>query len=321
MKVLVTGAGALLGQGIIRSLQKSELSPEIIAVDPSALSAGLYWADSSHLVHTAKSENYIQSVEAIIECERPDVILIGTDVELEVFAEHRMRLERQWSLQVVVSDPLSISIANDKFLTYEFLKHAGFNPPESSLPENAKKLVDIVGFPLVVKPRIGARSYGLEVVQNDEELEKALSKSKGLIVQEYVDGSESEFTAGTLTFDGICEASVVFRRDLRDGNTYRAFTHKDPDTDQQIRDMAEAFGAHGPANFQFRLKDGVARVFEINCRFSGTTPLRALAGFNEVDLVLRHLCCGQRVVQPSIEDLVFLRHWEETAVAPDDLVR
>ena len=39
MKVMVTGAGALLGQGILRSLAESALTPDVIAVDPSELAA------------------------------------------------------------------------------------------------------------------------------------------------------------------------------------------------------------------------------------------------------------------------------------------
>ena len=53
MKVLVTGAGALLGQGIIRSLMESSLSPVIVAADANPLSAGLYWTRHRHLVPMA----------------------------------------------------------------------------------------------------------------------------------------------------------------------------------------------------------------------------------------------------------------------------
>ena len=45
LKILVTGAGALLGQGVIRAIRASKLNATVIAVDPSPLSAGLYWAD------------------------------------------------------------------------------------------------------------------------------------------------------------------------------------------------------------------------------------------------------------------------------------
>jgi carbamoyl-phosphate synthase large subunit len=227
VKVLVTGAGALLGQGLIRSLRMSELNPFVVAVDPSPLSAGLYWADASYVVPMASEQNYIESIETILEFERPDALLIGTDVELEVFAAQRHRLEKLWSLKIIVSAPSAIAIADDKFLTYQFLKESGFAPPESRLANSARELVDLFGYPLVVKPRKGARSVGFAVVRNDKELNQALSSAPEMLVQEFLSGAHGEYTAGTLTFEGRCEALIVMRRDLRDGNTYRAFTIKD----------------------------------------------------------------------------------------------
>jgi len=299
----------------------SGLEPEIVSVDPSPLSAGLYWADARYLVPMASEQNYMESIEAIIDEELPDALLVGTDVELKLFAAHRVRLEKHWPMQVIVSDPSMVSIADDKFLTYQFLKASGFAPPESRLADSAHELVERFGFPLVVKPRNGARSVGFLVVTTKEELDEALNGINDMVVQEYLSNDLGEFTAGTLTFEDHCQASIVMRRDLRDGNTYRAYTVDDSGIDAQVRAMAEAFGAYGPANFQFRLDRGIVRVFEINCRFSGTTPLRALAGFNEVDLVLRHVLLGDPVTQPQVQDLVLLRHWEETVVTPEDLIR
>ena len=321
MKILVTGAGALLGQGIVRSLRMSRLAPEIVAVDPSPLSAGLYWADARYVVPMASNDRYIDAIETILDTELPDALLVGTDVELKLFATHRTRLEKCWPLKVIVSSPSMVQIADDKFLTYQFLKESGFNPPESRLVDSAQELVEQFDFPLVVKPRNGARSAGVIVVKTKEELAQAMKGVQDAVVQEHLSEEFGEFTAGTVTFDGNCQALIVMRRDLRDGNTYRAFTVQDSEIDAQVRAMAQAFGAYGPANFQFRVENGIVRVFEINCRFSGTTPLRALAGFNEVDLVLRHTLLDDPVKQPSIDDVVLLRHWEETVIKPKDLIR
>ena len=43
IKVLVTGAGAVLGQGIVRALRISDLDLEIAAADPNPLSPALFW--------------------------------------------------------------------------------------------------------------------------------------------------------------------------------------------------------------------------------------------------------------------------------------
>jgi carbamoyl-phosphate synthase large subunit len=315
VKVLVTGAGALVGQGIIRSLIESSLSPVIVAADPSPLSAGLYWTSHRQLVPMARDPTYVQAFENILDRERPDAIIPGTDVELLLFADNRARWEERFGTHVIVSNPSVVRIADDKYLTYLFFRDHGFAAPDSCLPGEESALIERVGFPLIVKPRVGARSVGVEKVQTKDELTRALAAREGLVIQECVATERAEYTAGTLTFEGRCEASIVMRRDLRDGNTYRAYVEAFPELNVEVCRMAEALGTHGPANFQFRLDaQGRAKVFEINMRFSGTTPLRMRAGFNEVEMTLRRTLRNEPIKQPSVQPMTILRHFTETVV-------
>jgi carbamoyl-phosphate synthase large subunit len=321
MKVMVTGAGALLGQGVIRSLLKSSLQPEILAVDPSPLAPALYWVPHRALVPMAKDPTYLDVIEALLRDHRPDAVLVGTDVELELFARHREDLEQRYSTWIVVSSPEVVAIADDKWATFQFLRQHGFPAPASALPGGEDALIAQVGFPLVVKPRVGARSVGVSVVRNRAQLASAVSALEAPVIQECVGSDAEEYTAGTLTFDGRCDASIVMRRDLRDGNTFRAFVEPYPELNEAVRRMAVALGAHGPANFQFRVGGDQVKVFEINARFSGTTPLRMHAGFNEVEMVLRKVVRGEAVTQPPTERMTLLRYFTETVVRPDQLVR
>jgi carbamoyl-phosphate synthase large subunit len=315
VKVLVTGAGALLGQGIIRSLIESSLSPVIVAADPSPLSAGLYWTRHRHLVPMASDPAYVEAFENILERERPDAVIPGTDFELPHFAENRARWEERFGTHVIISNPNVVRIANDKYLTYRFFRDHGFAAPDSCLPGEESALIERVGFPLIVKPRVGARSVGVVKVQTKDELARALATGDELVIQECVATERAEYTAGTLTFEGRCEASIVMRRDLRDGNTHRAYVEAFPELNVEVQHMAEVLGSHGPANFQFRLDaQGRAKVFEINARFSGTTPLRMRAGFNEVEMVLRRVLRDEPIKQPSVQPMTILRHLTETVV-------
>ena len=314
MRVLVTGAGALLGQGIIRSLRRGALNPTIVGADPSPLSAGLYWADEAELVPMASDPAYLEQMEALLRRTRPDAVLIGFNQELPHFAAARDRLEREHGLSIVVSPPDAIAIAEDKWLTALFLRDHGFAAPDSALAGDVDALVSRVGYPLVVKPRTGTRSYGVSIVGTDEELRSALEAGTDVVVQEHVGSADEEFTAGILCFGGEAAASIVIRRDLRDGNTYRAYVDDHPELHGEVRRIAVALGTHGPLNVQFRLKHGRVVPFELNARFSGTTPLRALAGFNEVEMTLRALCLGERIAQPPIRPMTILRHWSETVV-------
>lgn len=321
MKIVVTGAGALLGQGIIRSLLNSSLPFEVMAVDSNPLSAGLYWVPQRRLVPLAADPAYAARIEELIEETRPDAILIGTDAEVKVFAAKREEWERRYGTKIVVSSPSVVAIADDKYLTFKFFRDNGFDAPDSCLPGEEKALIDRVGFPLIVKPRIGARSIGVHLVRNRDELARAIQVVENPVIQEHVGTERDEYTAGTLTFGGKCLASIVMRRDLRDGNTYRAFVEERPEIEAIVRRMAVALGPYGPSNFQFRLDGERVKVFEINGRFSGTTPLRALAGFNEVEMVLRYLLRNEPVVQPTIEPITILRHWSEVVVRPSELLR
>ncbi|HEV2080927.1 MAG TPA: ATP-grasp domain-containing protein [Brevundimonas sp.] len=323
--VLVTGAGALLGQGIIRALQASTLDVRIVTADPSPLSAGLYWGDRGHLILPAADPDYLDRLSEVMDLERPDVVMVGTDVELMVLATHRAELEARHGTHILVSDPRVVGIADDKYRTFEFFRDAGGAPPASALPENADELeavIEAVGFPLIVKPRMGARSIGVSRVNDRSELAAALAGREGLVVQECVGTDATEYTAGVIVFDGKADAAIVMRRDLRDGNTYRAFVDLDPGLHEAVLAFGEQLKPYGPANFQFRLDAaGRPRVFEINGRFSGTTPLRALAGFNEVEMCVRRILDGTPVTQPKLGPLTILRHWSETVVQDGELVR
>ena len=73
-----------------------------------------------------------------------------------------------------------------------------------------------------------------------------------------------------------------------------------PEVTAQCKEIAKAIGARGPINIQCRLVDGVVKVFEINPRFSGTTSLRAMVGYNEPDILLRRHVYGLDV-EPDFE--------------------
>jgi len=320
MRVLVTGAGALLGQGIIRSLAKSQLQGlQIIAADPSPLSAGLYWTNERYLLPKAADLDFIDGLRRLIEKAKPDLIIPGTDVELMSLALNRTSLERTFGVKVLVSSPEVIEIADDKYKTFEFFRGNGFTPPDSCLPGEEDELVARVGFPLIVKPRNGARSIGVHKVHNITELKQAIITTDCPVIQEYVGTDSVEYTAGIIYFEGDCKASIVIRRDLRDGNTYRGYVDTSDELNEQVTTFARYLKPYGPANFQFRVSQGKVRVFEINGRFSGTTPLRMLAGFNEVEMCVRYLLSGDPVVQPDVKQMTILRHWSETIVLPDAL--
>jgi len=323
-KIAVTGAGAVLGQGIIKALKAAPAPYEIVALDPNPLSPGLYWGDSSGIIPLAKDGDYCSEIEAMLVRERPDAVLVGTDVELDIFARKRLEWERKFDTNIVVSPPKIIEIADDKLATVRWLQENGLPYPRSAAGdarEEVEALVSDIGFPLIVKPRRGARAVGVSLVRDRDELEAALREREGLLVQQWAGPDNEEYTAGVVCFDERIAASIVLRRDLRDGNTHRAYSDDYPDCDAFVRRVAAALQPYGPANFQFRRgPDGEFRLFEINARFSGTTPMRALLGFNEVHMVLQRVLNGTTVTQPQIAKGTVVRFLEEQ-VLPGEIAQ
>ena len=92
------------------------------------------------------------------------------------------------------------------------------------------------------------------------------------------------------------------KRTLRDGNTWTAQVVNDRSLQVSVSKFAEALNPYGPCNFQFRLDSfGNPRVFEINARFSGTTYMRTLSGFDEVAWSILHALSGSFPVDIASE--------------------
>ena len=321
-RILVTGAGALLGQGILRSLNISNNQYYIITADPDYRAQGHSLGDKACLIPMAADPGYMSAVEELLRKEKIDVVFIGTDTELPLFAEHKNRLEEEYKVKVIVSSTAVVSIANDKWLTAKFLKENGFPYPESALTTDPKAIEELrqkCSYPFIAKPVDGARSKGIKIIQNNKDLEEVCSYPNNLVVQEMIGEEEGEFTAGCMVLDGKCRAIVSLRRDLRDGNTYRAYRDGENPYDAIICSIAEKLGVDGPANFQYRIKGGKPIVFEINGRFSGTTPLRYMFGFNEVEALLNHIFGVEEMKQPKLRDGAVFRTWSDIFVEPGQL--
>ena len=320
--ILVTGAGALLGQGILRCLEQAEKDYFIVSADPDVRSTGHALAHKSFVIPFVTDPDYLERIEDIIKNEKINLIFIGTDVELPVFAENKERLEQQYDLKVVVSGSEAVKIADDKFLTAQFLKENNFPFPYSALTSDRQginRLKEEASFPFIAKPVDGARSKGIRIIDNEEELEEICSFKNNLVVQEKLSNQEGEFTTGCIVTEGKCRAVVSLTRDLRDGNTWRAYRKGPSPYDPVIEDIAEKMKIEGPANFQYRIRNGEPVVFEVNCRFSGTTPIRMMFGFNEVEALADYYLEGKEIKKPVLKEGTVLRTFSDIFIPNEDL--
>jgi len=318
IRVLVTGAGALLGQGILRSLRMGDNNYCIISADPSELSTGHVLADISYLIPFANDSGYIERIEEIILREKIEYIFVGTDVELMLFAKNKKYLEGKYNVKVFVSSEKVVEISNDKKKTADFLENNGFPYPISTMTSDSLgivKLKNLGEYPYIAKPADGARSKGLRMINNESELNEICSFKNNLVVQQYINENEGEFTTGCLIVEGECKAVVSMVRDLRDGNTWRAYRNKETSKhDALIEEIANKLKADGAINFQYRIKNDKPVIFEINGRFSGTTPLRAVFGFNEVEALIDFYAKGKEIETSKLREGTILRTFSDVFI-------
>jgi carbamoyl-phosphate synthase large subunit len=323
--ILVTAAGSIVAQGIIKCLRlankqrKTTTSYKIIASDMSAKAAGIYRADIGILVPPVTSKDYLDfMIKTCIE-KKIKTVFIGSDEELLPLTIAKNEIEGKTGT-IVITNPIDVvSKAVDKWKTFEFLRQNNFPCAYSSLPEDQDKFIKEYGFPLVVKPREGHGSLHFYLVQNMEELENAKRAIKRAgwrpLLQEYLQGEDSEFTTGiTVSKSGKIMSSISIRKTLKNGQTYKAFIDDCQDVRKSAEQVATKIGAKGPINIQAMMIKEEPKIFEINARFSATSPLRAVAGINEPDIVFRNMVSGEEINIEKYEKLVCMRYWNEVYV-------
>lgn len=298
-KILVSGAGSLLGQGIIKTIKSSAKKYEIYGADYIKDSVGLYWVKKGYLLpDILKSKQnevkWLSKIKEIIKKNKINFVIPGLDFELPLFSKYKQTIEKENKCTVVISDFKTIKIFRDKWLTSEYLKNNNFLYPYSVLPRQLKNFLKKNKFPIIIKPRNGSTSKNVFLVKNKKELKEALKKCSNPLIQEYLYKNNNEYTCGVIfnSKENTCLSSIVLNRQLKNGNTIKATLKKDKkykEIDKFIISVTKKIKPFGPLNFQLCLTKKGPIIFEINPRFSGTTPLRNLFGVNEIQIFLNSL--------------------------------
>lgn len=329
IKVLITGVGGGgLGEQTLKALQLSDLPLDIHAADMTWISKGLANVEHSFLVPPASSENYISEVIDLCKKAGIDVLFCGSEAELKKLSAHR-QLFKDAGVFLPINNQQVIDTCLDKFKTAEFFRKNKIQFPQTYKISSLDDIDRIAQFPVVLKPSTGAGgSANTMIVQSKDEL-TAFSKYllniyTEFVAQEYVGDPESEYTVGVLhDMNGKLINSIALRRFISGGlgnrikvknmsGRHELGTHlvvssgisqgeigKFPLVTKQCEAIAATLGSTGPLNIQCRLVGDKIYVFEINPRYSGTSSMRAMVGFNEPDLMIRYHFLNQEIDRNS----------------------
>ena len=281
----------------------------IIAADNDPLAAALIDADIAVQVPDIYNKLYIDSLKEIISTHHVNIIISLNDLELPILSKHKNELENE-GVKVIVSSEEVISIGFDKWKTFNFIKSIGLNTPKTYINLNSVLQAITKGelsFPLVLKPRWGSNSIGMEFPESIEELKLAYALQKikiknsilsrasnediehAILIQEKLNGKEYGMDVIN-DFDGNYFGTFAREKlSMRGGETDKAKSV----IDERFEAIGKKLGSNlkhiGLMDCDAFMVENKLYLLEINPRFGGGYPFSHEAGVNVAAIYLEWL--------------------------------
>lgn len=185
--------------------------------------------------------------------------------------------------------------AEDRERFKDLVETLGLKQPNNMIARNAKEAqsaADVVGYPLVLRPSNVLGGRGMEIVDNDAELNRYINEAvkvsgkSPLLIDQYLrdavevdvdvicDG-EDVYVAGIM--EHIEEAGVHSGDSACSLPPYTLSADVVAELGRQAKALALELGVIGFMNTQFAVKDGTVYLIEVNPRASRTVPFVAKA--------------------------------------------
>lgn len=279
---------ALKGRGRIFTADMSDTAPAMVDADVAITVPSIY------------NSNYIESLKKIIIEHHIDAIISLNDLELPILSKHKEELETT-SAKVIISNENVIDIAFDKVTTFDFISEIGLNTPQTyTTIFKAKEAIfnGTLKFPLVVKPRWGSASIGIDFPETEEELDLAfrlqhikLKKSilntvseqdleNAVLIQEKMNGKEYGMDIVN-DFEGNYYGTFVREKvNMRSGETDKAISVIDKRFDEIGEIISSNLRHIGILDCDIFVSNNEFYILELNPRFGGGYPFSHEAGIN-----------------------------------------
>lgn len=336
MNVLMTGAGAPGGPGIIKCLQTSK-QLNLTVCDINEEASGRFLNDEFFLGLSANDPNFLEFMLEKCQILKIDVLFPLVTRELFIFSEYK-ELFNKIGTKVVVSDYESLNISNNKGLLHQHLT-------DNSLPVARYHIVKTIlelenafnslGFPnkkICIKPVVSNGSRGVRIVDpNADEFQLLFNEKPNslyigkeklfeilkdrdfpeLLVAEYLPGEE--YTVDTLVENGNLKLVIPrLRTKLNGGISVAGQILKNDEIFKQVKEISNSLKLHGPVGYQFKKdENGYFKILEMNPRIQGTSVALMGAGVN-LPLLAVEQELGMRSHIPEIKwETKFVRFYNE----------
>jgi len=223
----------------------------------------------------------------IIEFEKPVGVIVSTGGQIP--NNLAIRLKEQ-NVNILGTTAESIDRAENRHKFSQMLDNIGVDQPrwkELTSISEIYKFIDLVGFPILVRPSYVLSGAAMNVVSNKEELEyflklaKSVSKNFPVVVSEFIQNAK-EIEIDAVAAKGMIKVYAINEHiefaGVHSGDATMVFPPQKIyfETVRRIkkisRKIAEGLQISGPFNIQFLAKNNDIKVIECNLRASRSLP-------------------------------------------------
>lgn len=271
-RILVTGAGGPAGINVIKLLRDKYY---IVSTDINEYSEGFALSNKYYVIPPAsEKEEFIKSLETIIEEENIDLAIPTVDEEIEVLANNNIRHREK----LILHPRETVNICLNKLKTYEYLKDKipEIIPAYSQDPSNIKS-------EKIVKKPIKSRGSRNIYIGNKDEFEK----EEGYFFVEYLPGNEWTVDAIADKDGKLVLAIPRIRLKTKSGVSMIGKIEMNKNILKYVETITEHLKFTGGFNIQFKEDQNKnIKLQEINVRFSGGLDITAASGANLPEILI-----------------------------------
>ena len=214
-------------------------------------------------------------------------------------------------IPILGTTPDAIDLAEDRERFQKLVNDLGLKQPRNAIASTdaeALAAAEIIGFPLVIRPSYVLGGRAMEIVRDQDQLERYISEAvvvsgdSPVLLDSYLSG------ATEVDVDALCDGTDVhiagIMQHIEEAGVHSGDSacslppHSLPqdilaELERQARDLALALNVVGLMNVQFAVKEGEVYLIEVNPRASRTVPFVAKATDSAIASIAARLMAGE----------------------------
>jgi carbamoyl-phosphate synthase large subunit len=309
---------------------KAGVEGRIITADPDYNAPALQHGDQGYITPHQTHPAYIDSLVEICRDNEIEGFIPLNDMEIALVAAQKRRFE-EIGVSVFAPDPATVEKMRDKGSYETVFKGFQAKAPKTYFScEEAERAVmkGEASFPMILKPRNGSASVGIEIASCLKELYPAYRSSveqlkrapihklavnepeRNVIIQEYIHGEKFSMDIFNDLEGNFIVSFVRKQLAMRAGDVDRCRIVTDPALHNICRDIGRNLGHAGYVNADAYFDGTHYYVIDINPRFAGGYSFSHEAGA-DIPAVIIAILSGREIQQDWLnqkEGMEFARH-------------